>query len=70
MNVCYSITVNVLLILKVREIIFFAGKTCTVMGHFEGFFNGADLFDPYVVLSIAKGNFCHLYRAVSCKLTS
>jgi hypothetical protein len=41
----------------VREIIFFlAGKTHngTVRGIFRG---GRDLFDPQIVLSVAKGNF-------------
>jgi hypothetical protein len=51
------LTINVPLILKVREIIFFfAGKTYN--GAFRGIFRGGrDLYDPEIVLSIAKGNF-------------
>jgi hypothetical protein len=46
-EVYYTVTINVPLILKVRAIIFFLREQNTyVMGHFEGFFEGASKLTP------------------------
>jgi hypothetical protein len=44
------------LILKVLDIIFWSGAK-NIMGHFAGFFEGLDLFDPKIALRYAHDNF-------------
>jgi hypothetical protein len=52
--ICISLTINAPLILKMRDIFFFAGK---LMGHFKGYFEGAKTFlTPKIVPSAARVN--------------
>jgi hypothetical protein len=51
----FTLTINVLLILKVRDIIFLRARH--IMGHCKGFFQwGQDFLDLLIVMSAAMGN--------------